>query len=223
MARILKAGWIGGIFLAALWLPFASPAAAQVRGAGIAHPTPMRAGWAPISAGGFRPLQRVGTPLQPNFGPVSRVPGLSFNIQALAPADRRDRRRSRFVTPLLWYSPFYSPYEDYAYDEPQPPYDYRQRDYYQPPHTAPQPPQFAPSEASSANAEPQPPPPEVGQFVLVRLDGQVVFAVAFTAVDGRLTYVTREGLRRSFPVAELDKDATRQMNDANGDSIALPN
>ena len=71
--------------------------------------------------------------------------------------------------------------------------------------------------------EPQPPPPEVGQFVLVRLDGQVLFAVAFTTVNGRLTYVTREGLRRSFPVSELDKDATRQMNDANGASVSLPN
>lgn len=218
MASVNKAGW-AAIFLAVLLLPFASSAAAQVRGVGIGRPMPMRS--APIRAGGFRRMQRAGTPLNPNFGPISRVPGLSFNIQALAPADRRARRRGRFVTPFLGYSPFYSPYEDDSYDEPQPPYDYQQQ-LPPPPQTAAQPPQFAPSEPSSASAEPQPPPPEVGQLILVRLDGRVVFAVAFTTVNGRLTYVTREGLRRSFPVAELDKDATRQMNDANGTSISLP-
>jgi hypothetical protein len=219
MARIAKPGSVG-FLLAVVLLSFASSSAAQVRGAAIARSMPVRA--IPIRVGGIRQAQRVGTPLQPNFGPISRVPGLSFNIQALAPADRRARRRGQFVTPLLWYSPFYSPYVDYSYDQPQPPYDYY---YQQPPpapRTAPQPPRFAPSEPSSASAEPQPPPPELGQFILVRLDGQVVFAVAFTTVNGRVTYVTREGLRRSFPVAELDKDATRQMNDANGTSVSLP-
>jgi hypothetical protein len=216
MPRIAKVAWVA-IFLATLSLPFASSAAAQTRGAAIGRSAPVRS--APIRAGGFHSMQRAGTPLQPNFGPISRVRGLSFNIQALAPADRRARRRSQFVTPFLGYSPFYSPYLDYSYDEPQPPYDYQQQPA---PQIAPQQPRFAPSEPSSNSAEPQPPPPEVSQFVLVRLDGQVVFADAFTTVNGRLTYVTREGLRRSFPVSELDKDATRQMNDANGTSISLP-
>lgn len=216
MLRIAKAARLV-IFIATLSLTFACSATAQTRGA-IGRSMPVRQ--VPIRAGGFHSMQRVGTPLQPNFGPISNVPGLSFNIKALAPADRRDRRRSRFVTPFLGYSPFYSPYLDYSYDEPQPPYDDQQQQ--PPPQTAPRPRQFAASEPASDNAEPQPPPPEVGQFVLVRLDGQVLFAVAFTTVNGRLTYVTREGLRRSFPVAELDKDATRQMNDANGTSISLP-
>lgn len=216
MLRMAKAAQVV-IFLATLSLTFACSAAAQTRGAAIGRSMPVRS--VPIRTSGFRPMQRAGTPLQPNFGPISSVPGLSFNIQALAPADRRDRRRSRFATPLLGYSPFYSSYLDYSYDEPQPPYDDQQQS---PPQTAPQPRQFAAGEPASANAEPQPPPPEVGQFVLVRLDGQVLFAVAFTTVNSRLTYVTREGLRRSFPVAELDKDATRQMNEANGTSISLP-
>ena len=72
------------------------------------------------------------------------------------------------------------------------------------------------------SAELQPPPPDVGQFVLVRLDGQVIFVSAFMAVDGRITYVTREGVRRSFPISELDKQATRQINEANGTDISLP-
>ena len=172
----------------------------------------------------IRPGATVGTPLNPNFAPIRNVPGLSFNIQALAAADRRNFRRSRrggVVAPLLWYSPYYSPYLDYD-EEPEPPYDYSYG--YQPPPLPPRPTpaQPVPSEGPLVSATPQAPPPDVGQFALVRLDGQVIFASAFMATNGRVTYVTREGIRRSFPISELDKDATRQMNEANGTSISLP-
>ena len=212
MGRIAKAVW-AAIFLVALLLSFAPRASAQAHSAGIAHSGSARP--APIRPGG-----RVATPLQPNFAPIARVPGLAFNVQSLAATGRPGfgRRRGQIVTPLLWYAPFYSPYADYSYEAPQPPYDDQQP----PQQAAAPPPQYAPGEQPAASEELEPPPPEVGQFILVRLDGQVVFAVAFTSVDGRLTYVTREGLRRSFPVAELDKDATRQMNDANGTSVSLP-
>jgi hypothetical protein len=43
-----------------------------------------------------------------------------------------------------------------------------------------------------------------------------------TTLKGKLTYVSRESLKRSFPVNELDKNATRDVNDANGTSVALP-
>jgi hypothetical protein len=69
---------------------------------------------------------------------------------------------------------------------------------------------------------PPPPPPELGQLILVRSDGKVLLAVAFTVRNGQLTYITNEGTKRSFPVSELDKQATQQMNDANGTSISLP-
>lgn len=200
--------------LSALFLVLAASAAAQSRAGGAGHP----AGIAPsVRVVPIRPGSRVGTPLNPNFAPIGTVPGLSFNIQALAAADRRNRSRAprgEVSTPLLWYSPYYSPYADY-YEAPQPPYDYG----YAPQQTAAPPSEPAPEPLS---AEPQTPPPDVGQFVLVRLDGHVIFAVAFMAVDGRVTYVTREGLRRSFPISELDKDATRQMNEANGTSVSLP-
>jgi hypothetical protein len=128
------------------------------------------------------------------------------------------------ITPILWSSPFYSPYIDESYDaSQQPPYQPYDNQPPQPAQIAPQPAQpVAPSEPKPASAELEPPPPDVGQFVLVRLDGQVVFATAFTSVNGRVTYVTREGLRRSFPVTELDRQATVQMNEANGSSVSLP-
>ncbi len=74
-------------------------------------------------------------------------------------------------------------------------------------------------------AEPAPPPEpprEVGEFILVRRDGSVVLAVAFSTEGERLTYITREGVRRSLPLAELDIETTRQMNEARGTTLRLP-
>jgi hypothetical protein len=93
----------------------------------------------------------------------------------------------------------------------------------QPQFTIPQPGALAPAEdAPGADLSIPLPPPELGQLILVRRDGKVLLAVAFTVRDGDVTYVTTEGTRRSFPVSELDKEATRQMNDANGTSVSLP-
>jgi hypothetical protein len=84
------------------------------------------------------------------------------------------------------------------------------------------PPAAEPAPRAVEPQTPAPPPPELGQLILVRRDGQVLLAVAFTTNRGQLTYITRDGTRRSFPVSELDKDATRQMNEANGTSVSLP-
>ena len=73
--------------------------------------------------------------------------------------------------------------------------------------------------------EPPPAPQpvaELGELVLIRKDGRTVFAVACSVVKGHLVYVTREGFRRSFPLAELDADATLQMNEERGTSLRLP-
>jgi len=119
----------------------------------------------------------------------------------------------------VWFYSGPYPYAAYAADA-QPPYDDQQS-----PDASAQGEQYPPADAygsSSANAEPEAPAPEVGQFILVRLDGQVILAVAFTTVNGRVTYISGDGTRRSFPLVELDKQATVQMNDANGNSVALP-
>lgn len=65
-------------------------------------------------------------------------------------------------------------------------------------------------------------PREVGELVLIRRDGSVVLAVAFIVERGQLTYITREGVRRSLPLAELDIEATRRMNEERGTSLHLP-
>lgn len=60
------------------------------------------------------------------------------------------------------------------------------------------------------------------EYVLVRKDGREIFAVAFSARDGRVIYVTSEGLRRTVALAELDREATTLRNDERGAEVKLP-
>jgi hypothetical protein len=71
---------------------------------------------------------------------------------------------------------------------------------------------------------PPPPPPsqDTGEYVLVKLDGSLLFAVAFSARGDQLIYITREGVRRSLVLSQLDAVATREINEQRGTSIQLP-
>ncbi len=73
--------------------------------------------------------------------------------------------------------------------------------------------------AASAEARPV---RDVGEFVLVRRDGKILFAVAYTTAGGQLTYVTPEGIRRSVALADLDVESTERMNEERGTTIRLP-
>jgi hypothetical protein len=64
---------------------------------------------------------------------------------------------------------------------------------------------------------------DVGEFILVRKDGRILFASAFSVGGDQLHYVTPEGIRRSLPMAEVDADATQQMNEARGTALQLRN
>lgn len=181
---------------------------------------------------GIHSPSRVGTPLHPNFAPLRGVPGLGFDFPHLAAISRptRDRfgREHRqilpFITPIFGTLPLYYPFDSetpdyYDQADQQPQFLMMPQ---QPQAAAPPPREAAPVAPPAVAQFPAPPPPELGQLILVRRDGQVLLAVAFTTVRGQLTYITREGTRRSFPVSELDKTATREMNDANGTSVSLP-
>jgi hypothetical protein len=65
-------------------------------------------------------------------------------------------------------------------------------------------------------------PSQAGQFVFVRRDGTVFFAVAYTWENGTLRYVTSEGLRQSVTRDALDLDATQQFNEQLGINFHLP-
>src|ERR1700726_1266294 len=83
------------------------------------------------------------------------------------------------------------------------------------------------SRASRAASEPEaqttPSPQEdVEQYVFVRRDGGLVFAVAYSWENGTLRYVTPEGLRRSIGRDALDLNATQQFNEQRGVDFRAP-
>ena len=69
---------------------------------------------------------------------------------------------------------------------------------------------------SSAPTEPD------SEYVFVRRDGTVFFAVAFTFDGTDLRYVTQDGLGQTIPLASLDLVATQQFNEQRGLSPRLP-
>jgi hypothetical protein len=59
-------------------------------------------------------------------------------------------------------------------------------------------------------------PRQTEEFVFVRRDGRVFFAVAYAWENETLRYVTNEGLRHSVARETLDLNATQQFNEQRG-------
>jgi hypothetical protein len=168
-------------------------------------------------------VPRVASPFSLSYVRLNgvRSSGFGYNRQA-AIRITRDRfgrlHRVRIIAPIFFGAgyPGYYPY-DYEPSE-----DYGSSDTADDTAQQPAPRQSGSEPSESAVAAPDAPVPDIGQFMLVRKDGQVVLANAFTISADHLNYVTPEGARHSFLVVDLDKEKTRQRNDANGTSLALP-
>jgi hypothetical protein len=65
-------------------------------------------------------------------------------------------------------------------------------------------------------------PADNEEFVFVRRDGTLFFAVGYVWEEGTLRYVTSQGLRRTVTQDALDLDATRQFNEQRGLNFRLP-
>jgi hypothetical protein len=139
-------------------------------------------------------------------------------------------RRRGFVIPIWWGGAFcywdttdpYDCYPDYSEDD-QTAYGYASYPapiIIQLPPTVPVQPPVNPSRNQETQASP--PQENLPPLTLVLRDGQVLEAAAFTITNDQVTYVTAEGMRRSFPVRELDEHATREKNEEQGTMIALP-
>lgn len=79
--------------------------------------------------------------------------------------------------------------------------------------------------ASAQHQENEPPsagPSEPQEFVFVRRDGTLFFAVAYSWESGTLRYISSEGLRRSVARDSLDLIATQQFNEQRGVNFRLP-
>jgi hypothetical protein len=77
--------------------------------------------------------------------------------------------------------------------------------------------------AAASESEAAAPTPDVGDFILVRRDGRILFASVFSVVGAQVQYVTPEGIRRTVAMADLDSDATEQMNEARGTTVMIRN
>jgi hypothetical protein len=155
------------------------------------------------------------------------VPGLGFDYPhyfAVHPnAGRHFRRDSGFVIPFL-DGGFYLPVPMYADQGPDgpPPDDVEAANQPGPP---PPPDQSSTRESDRSlinRMRSEPLPPEQTEYVFVRQDGSLIFAVAYTVINDRLQYVTSEGIRRTVPLNTLDIGATQQFNDQRGVPIRLP-
>jgi len=156
------------------------------------------------------PLMPVtASPQVPNFGIINGVPGLGFDFPHLAAINRAFNNQfgffnafnSAFVNNGFGFIPFLGSlpvpqFEEDASDNTQ----RAQQPIFVVPSPQQTPPGPSAGNAPSAPTAPQTPPPELGQLILVRRDGQILTAVAFTVRNGQLTYVTNGGPRRSFPV-----------------------
>ena len=72
-----------------------------------------------------------------------------------------------------------------------------------------------------AAAVPPPPPLPVGVLYLVRRDGTVIQAIAFSQHAGQVIYITADGLRHSIALSELNIQATEQRNAEHGTAVHL--
>ena len=85
----------------------------------------------------------------------------------------------------------------------------------------------APAEQTPVAAQVRPrsnpaPLPPSSEYIFVRRDGTVFFAVAYSWVNGNLQYVTRDGFRKLAPTGTLDLDATTQFNEQRGVAFHSP-
>jgi hypothetical protein len=86
-----------------------------------------------------------------------------------------------------------------------------------------QPAEQEPAAAASSRAPSNNISESLAQFVFVQRDGTKLYAVAYSFLNDKLHYVTKEGVRRSVPVDSLDFDATQKFNEDLGNTINLPN
>lgn len=174
-----------------------------------------------------------------NFGVANGVPGLGFDYPHLAAisgslrnngsfSSRRGGhlRQNSFVPILFGGYPYYpndSSIDSSDYDQPQP---QPQVIVIQQPVPA-MPVQQDVASADNAASPSMPPAAtpvrDVGDFVLVRRDGRILFASIFSVAGHQLVYVTPEGIRHALPLTELDTDATQEMNEARGTTVQLHN
>jgi hypothetical protein len=171
-----------------------------------------------------RPPPSHPRPMPPPRPADISVPGLGFDAVHFAATHPNDmERKHRQHQELSFFFPFFGglPFDSYApvdengeshqaqqiaeapqYDEPTPRSSWSRGE--------------STSTAIAAAPDAATPQPENQEYIFVRSDGTVFFAIAFSWDKEMLRYITREGLRQSAARSSLDLDATRQFNEQRG-------
>lgn len=160
------------------------------------------------------------------------VPGLGFDYPHFSathpqgPHDRDRGRNSGFVGAYFpiygggYFMPGSSEAVDYGEVSPAEPQQ-QEAEQTRPIPTAEetQPKETAPTIATAPQFVP---PQDPDEYVFVRRDGTLFFATAFAWENGTLRYITREGLRHTLTLDQLDLNATQQFNEQRGLNFRLP-
>ena len=181
-------------------------------------------GWNHVSHGTNTPAD----PVFPNGNPIVNgypVPGLGFDYThyfAVHPNAGRCHRCQNFgfVLPFVdggiyFPMPMYAeqPAEPQPAEEGAPQEQAAQGEEAPPPDTYSNPP---------PRPAPQVAPKQQAEYVFVRRDGTLIFAVGYSWINDRLQYVTSEGLRRTVSLDSIDLGATQQFNEQRGIPIQMP-
>jgi hypothetical protein len=171
-----------------------------------------------ISRTTSRPLRQS---LETNFDDA--VPGLGFDFVHLAAVHPNGFRHRRFSS-VGGFFPFFSGgfvipsiptvEEEAAGDEADEVVEQTPRRVVHVIQPEPQPVSNGPSY--------QGPTQQSEEYVFVRRDGTVFFAVAYSWENGALRYITNQGLRGTLTREALDLGATQQFNEQRGLSFRLP-
>src|SRR5208337_806834 len=165
-------------------------------------------------------------PVFPNGGLTTDgygVPGLGFDYPhyfATHPNAARFQHGSGFVIPFF-SGGFYLPVPMYA-DESSSAQQAEETAAAEQPEPAEEPAAREQNPSTRRRVLAEAAPAQQSEYVFVRRDGTLIFAVGYSWINDRLQYITDEGLRRTAPLNTLDLDATQQFNEQRGVPIQLP-
>ncbi len=156
------------------------------------------------------------------------APGLGFDYvhyAAVHPSNghNHDHFRGGAIFPVFGGSYYYpgTDYVDSAALDQQPAEQNQNGADVQPLQSADAQRQVEEAPVSSPWARPVPVPPS-SEYIFVRRDGSVFFAVAYSWINGDLQYITKDGFRKLASGGTLDLDATTQFNEQRGVSFHSP-